>query len=342
MEKKIYRFLKYALLVFIIIFLCKVFVPGSYSFPALQKRTGTLYLNLSTGSRIGYTIIRAKGSKLKSPIIYLHGGPGGHISNRDIAVLTPLSKNGHNVYLYDQIGSGQSDRLKYIEEYTVERHIRDLKEIITGTGSGKVILIGQSWGAILAVLFVAQHPEMVEKLILTCPGPIFPIHRELANIPSPDSFHLKSPLFTNAMGNEKVRNLRTDAVSILATRFHMKLAADREADMFQTFLEYEVNKSTVCDTTKILKTELGGGFYAQVMTFKDLQQIQDVRPKIQNSTVPLLVMKGQCDNQKWGFTKEYLDIFPNHQLVIVPNAGHFISVEQPEIYRNTIIDFLNK
>jgi proline iminopeptidase len=117
---------------------------------------------------------------------------------------------------------------------------------------------------------------------------------------------------------------------------------DRETDQFQTYLDYELNKSTVCDTSKILKAEAGGGFYAQLMTFKDLRQVQDVRGQIQNSNIPVLVMKGQCDNQKWGYTKEYLDIFPNHRLVVVPNAGHLLSVEQPEICLISIKKFLDK
>jgi pimeloyl-ACP methyl ester carboxylesterase len=50
-------------------------------------------------------------------------------------------------------------------------------------------------------------------------------------------------------------------------------------------------------------------------------------------------MKGQCDNQKWGFTNEYLQLFRNHQLNIIPNAGHFISVEQPELYQKIIRKF---
>ena len=53
-------------------------------------------------------------------------------------------------------------------------------------------------------------------------------------------------------------------------------------------------------------------------------------------------MKGQCDNQPWGFTNEYLELFKNHQLKIIPNAGHSISVEQPELYLKTIRVFLNQ
>lgn len=101
------------------------------------------------------------------------------------------------------------------------------------------------------------------------------------------------------------------------------MATDKEADNFETYLNYEVNKSTVCDTSKILQAEAGGGFYAEAMTFKSLMKVQDPRPKIKNLKIPILVMKGQCDNQKWGFINEYLELFPNHQLTIIPDAGTF-------------------
>jgi proline iminopeptidase len=342
MNKKIFKFIKYALLLCIAIFLFKIFLPGKYNVPQLQKRESTKYWNLPTGSEIGYTLVSAKGKKRPYPIIYLHGGPGGAISNRDIKILSPLSNDGYDVYLYDQIGSGQSARLENINDYTADRHKRDLEEIIKKIGTEKVILIGQSWGAILAVLFTADNSEKIEKIIFTCPGPIYPIRQELANIKAPGSFHLRDPIFTNAQGNEKANNLRTKFISVWAKVSGRKLASDKEADDFATYLNYEVDKSTVCDTSKILKAEAGSGFYVGVMTFKSLSDVQDPRSKIKNSKIPVLIMKGQCDNQKWGFTNEYLELFPNHQLTVIPNAGHFISVEQPQLYIKTIRAFVNK
>jgi proline iminopeptidase len=53
-------------------------------------------------------------------------------------------------------------------------------------------------------------------------------------------------------------------------------------------------------------------------------------------------MKGQYDNQKWGFTKEYLDLLNNATLNLIPKAGHFIDAEQPELYYKEITDFLRK
>lgn len=340
MKRNFFKVVKYILLTCILILLFKIFYPKNYSVPQFKKKPGTQYWNLSTGSKIGYTLIKARNNKKPYPIIYLHGGPGGHISAMDIKILSSLSVDGYDVYLYDQIGSGQSARLNNINDYTVERHIEDLKEIIHRTGAQKVILIGQSWGAILAVLFTADNPNKIEKMIFTSPGPIYPIHKELSTIKIPDGIHLRNPFYTNAQGNEIANNLRTRAMAFCATTFGKKLASDKESDKFDTYLNYEVNKSTVCDTSKILKEEAGDGYYAGVITFNSLNKVQDPRPKIKNLAIPVLVLKGECDNQKWGFTNEYLQLFKNHQLVIIPGAGHFISVEQPEVYIKTIQQFL--
>lgn len=287
-------------------------------------------------------IIPAKGVKKPFPIIFLNGGPGGSITDGDIRLRSQLAYDGFDIYLYDQIGSGQSERLKDITEYTADRHRRDLEEIIKKVDADKVILIGQSWGAVLAVLFAAENQDKIKKIIFTCPGPIYPVRWELATIKAPDSLNLYDPLFTNAQGNEKANNLRTKAMAFCVTVFGKKLASDKEADDFETYLDYKVNKSTVMDTTKIGKAEAGGGFYASVMTFNSLSKVQDPRPKIRNSTISILVMKAQYDNQKWGFTNEYCELFTNPQLIIIPNAGHAISVEQPELYIKTIRDFLKE
>jgi proline iminopeptidase len=341
-RKKVFRVINYTLLLGIGIFLLFVFFPRSFDVPQLQKRAATKYWQLSTGSRIGYTTIAAKGEKKPFPILYLHGGPGGFISERNIQMLLPLSDDGYDIYLYDQIGSGSSDRLENIEEYTADRHKRDLEEIVKKTGSEKVILIGQSWGAILATLFLADHPEKIEKLIFTGPGPIMPIRRELADIAAPDSLHLKDPVFSNFDANQTVQNIRSRAVMFWAKTFGNRLATEKEANDFLLTLTDQTNKAMVCDTTKALRAEPGGGFYAQVMTVNSFDKIQDPRPKIKDSKVPLLLLKGQCDNQKWGFITEYLELFPNRTLVIVPSAGHGISIEQPEIYLKTIRKFLQK
>ncbi len=341
MSNKLFKFIKYALLLSVAVFLFKVFIPRTYNVPQLQKREGTQYWNLQTGSKIAYTLVTANGIKKPYPIIFLQGGPGGFISDRNIKMLAPLSENGYDIYLYDQIGSGQSDRLANINDYTADRHKKDLEEIIKKTGAEKVILIGQSWGAVLAALFIGDNPEKVQKVIFTGPGGIQPMREELVNTKSPDSLNLRQPPYSNREAYEKSKNIRATAITFWAKSFGKKLASDKEADDFQTYLNNGLNKAIVCDTSKALEAEGGGGFYAQVMTVKSFSEVKDPRPKLKNCKVPILLMKGQCDNQPWGFVHEYLELFPNHQLKIIPDAGHSISVEQPELYLKSIRDFLN-
>jgi proline iminopeptidase len=340
--KKTFRFIIYVFLFCIVAFLFAVFFPRNYDVPQPQERKSTQYWNLSDGSKIAYTLLSAKGEKKSYPIIYLHGGPGGFISDNNIAMLQPLADTGYDVYLYDQVGSGRSSRLENIRDYTVQKHIDNLDEIIKNTGAEKVILIGQSWGGILATLYVADHPDRVDKIILTCPGPIYPYNNELANVKTPDSLHLKEPKFSNADGNKKVNNVRTKTMSFFATTFGKKLASDEEADAFATYLNHELNRSCVCDTSIVLKEEAGNGYYAQLMTYLDLTKIKDPRKKFRKLDTKVLVLKGQCDNQKWGFTNEYLQLFKNSRLTVIPGAGHFIYVEQPALYIKNIQHFLSE
>lgn len=342
MRKNIFQFIKYALLLCLVAYTLAVFIPRSYDVTQLHKRKGTQYWYLKTGSKIAYTLVSSKGLKKPFPIIYLQGGPGGFITDRNIKMLAPLSEDGFDVFLYDPIGSGQSERLSNINEYTAERHKKDLEELIKKIGSEKVILIGQSWGAILATLFIADNPNSVEKIIFTGVPSIQPMRKELLDIKTPDSLQLKNPPYTNREASEKTQNIRSSATAFWARTFGKKLATDKEADDFQTYLNSELNKATVCDISKALEAEGGGGFYAQVMTVQSLNEIQDTRPKLKGSKIPILLMKGDCDNWQWGFMIEYLELFPNHQLKIIPNAGHSISVEQPELYLKIIREFLNQ
>lgn len=319
-----------------------IFYPNSYNVPDFKERPGTKYWELSTGSKIGYTLIPAKGIKNDIPVIFLQGGPGGFITNDNVRVLGKLSDDGYDVYLYDQIGSGHSARLDNINEYTADRHKRDLEAIVTKLNAEKVILIGQSWGAILASLCIADNPTKVEKVIFTCPGPIAPFNSEILQQPAPDSLDLKTPPFNNKQANEKANNTRTRTAAFMATRFGKKTMSDNEADNFQTYLNNELNKATVANLDNTKPAEAGGGYYAQLMTYQSLFSLKkDPRATLKGLPIPVLVLKGQYDNQKWGVTKEYLDLFPNHKLVIVKDAGHSIATEQPEVYLKEIKSFLN-
>jgi len=317
-----------------------LFWPRSYGVPDLEPRQSTQYWGLKTGSHIAYTAILPKGDSIKTPIIYLHGGPGGKITDAAISTLSPLAEKGHPVYFYDQIGSGYSERLEDISEYSVARHREDLEAIAELLHADQLILVGHSWGCLLAINFAQHHPTKVEAMILDGPGPILPIHAELAKQSPPDSLNLKAPEISNREAGKEAKNLRSRLMWRWAYSFHSKLASDKEADAYFAFQNSHLSRSTTCKDPGPSALSAGYGYYSHIMTLRSFNEVEDRRSALENLKAPCLILRGECDNQAWGFTQEYLDLIPNSSLHIIRNTGHDLLGSQSAAYFKAISDFL--
>lgn len=339
-KKGIFKILKVSILISLVGFSCVLFIPRTYEVPKFIPRENIKFWDLKTGSKIAYSFLKGKGEQSLPPIIYLHGGPGGKVTQSTLEFFQALAEIGYDIYLYDQIGSGYSARLENIMDYSVQRHHEDLLEIMDVVTNEKVILFGHSWGSLLATDVYAEHPEKVEKMIFSGPGPILPINFSLGNSSPPDSLALIDPKFTNREGYQKANNLRNQLVFRWAIMFGRKLATDAEADQFQTFLNQELIKSTTCSGENTGIYEVGDGYYSHNMTAHSFYKVEDKRSKLKNNKCPLLLLKGQCDNQAWGFAQEYLDLFQNSQLEIIRGSGHQIEKDREAEYIEIISSFL--
>lgn len=328
------------ILLTVVSLLAVLLIPRSYDVHLFEVRVGTQYWELETGSRIGYTKVEGVGSTKKNPVIYLHGGPGGAIRDEHIEALRPLSQEGHDLYFYDQVGSGHSERLEDIKEYSVDRHREDLQDIITTIGADQVILVGHSWGAMLAINYLQDHSDRVEKVVLTGPGPILPISAKAAEVLAPDSLDLIAPQFTNKEGNDKAYNWRSRLILKWTNVFKSKLASDDEVDAFFTHLNQELSKSTDCVPTEHKPFRGGSGYYSHVMTYRSCFGVEDRKSYLKTLDTPICILRGQCDNQKWGYTNEYLDLFAKAQLHIIEGAGHDLLSNNQDEYYKLISDFL--
>ena len=135
---------------------------------------------------------------------------------------------------------------------------------------------------------------------------------------------------------------RAKVVEMCAKAFNWKLASDNEMDELETILDQEMSKSTVCSPIILNAPENRSGFYSMVKTVQSFNYTNDIRPKLRNCAIPALIMRGPCDGIKRGYVTEYLDLFINHKLMIVPGAGHSVAREQPAVYVTNILDFLKK
>lgn len=118
----------------------------------------------------------AFGPEEATMIIAIHGGPGGDY--RYLLNCKDLADNGYRVVFYDQRGSGLSQRFpkrSYIslKERAVDIMYDELTAVIDHyrkSPDQKVILLGHSWGAILASGYVGKYPDKAQGLILCEPG----------------------------------------------------------------------------------------------------------------------------------------------------------------------------
>ena len=99
------------------------------------------------------------------PIIVLHGGPG-----MDQSYLLPqvleLAKD-NEVIFYDQRGSGKSSEQPLDpSQINMKRFVQDLEAVRKYFGYGKIILLGHSWGGLLAAEYAIAYPQHVDALIL--------------------------------------------------------------------------------------------------------------------------------------------------------------------------------
>ena len=111
----------------------------------------------------------------KNPIICLHGLSGNLYSWDKLSQY--LHSKGYSVYAYDLRGRGFSTKERI--EYGFLNHIEDLRKIIEHYKLKKVILLGHSFGAMLAVRFAIHFPELVKGLILMDGGGILPTFQKL-------------------------------------------------------------------------------------------------------------------------------------------------------------------
>lgn len=96
----------------------------------------------------------------EADVILVHGGPGA------AGYLAPLAgelAKGRGVLEPLQRMSGE-------EPLTVARHVADLEEVIAAHGERPPIIVGHSWGAMLALAHASAHPSSVRRLVLVSCG----------------------------------------------------------------------------------------------------------------------------------------------------------------------------
>lgn len=101
------------------------------------------------------------------PMLLIHGSSfRGTASANTWAPVIPLLAQSYRVFAADALGAGMTDNPATPDGYNMAAMVRHIYEFVRTQELGRIHLVGQSTGAGTALLFAAQHPEMVRTLVI--------------------------------------------------------------------------------------------------------------------------------------------------------------------------------
>jgi 3-oxoadipate enol-lactonase len=127
-----------------------------------------------------YYEIRGKG-----PRLLVISGTGGDLRRSPSIFEVPIAQH-FEILAYDQRGLGQTSRPDI--PYTMVDYADDANALLDAVGWDRCLVMGISFGGMVAQEFALRYPQRVERLVLACTssggpgGASYPLH-ELADLP---------------------------------------------------------------------------------------------------------------------------------------------------------------
>jgi proline iminopeptidase len=101
-------------------------------------------------------------------VLLLHGGPGASHEYLE-AFDSYLPPAGIEYYHYAQLGSAYSDQPDEPSLWELERFVDEVEQVrrALGLGPENLVLLGHSWGGILATEYALTHPANLKGLVIS-------------------------------------------------------------------------------------------------------------------------------------------------------------------------------
>lgn len=294
---------------------------------------------LPNGDRLRYVEVRPPNPRAGTPpVVFLHGGPGVADLAGDSAYFGRLVADGFHVYVYDQVGAGGSTRLSEPRTYSLRRDVANLEAVRQRIGAPRLILVGHSYGALVAAGYLAAHPGRVARLVLSSPASLDPADSSGGNLTSRLTDRQRLALYVHLL---RSRSLFIYALLQVNPTAAHRLATDQEMDGRSDAVYAAVEPALHCAGAGERRPLSGTSFYRlQYPQSRTAPPTPDLRPLLAAARTPALIIKGQCDYLSWSSADTYLRALPNARLVYLNNAGHNAYQDAPERYLDVLSDFL--
>jgi proline iminopeptidase len=265
------------------------------------------------------------------PIVVLHGGP-----DFDYEYLLPemdlLADLGRLLY-YAQRGRGHSYAGEGADDVSIDSEVADLDAVRAWTGHDRIVVLGHSFGAVLAMEYTARHPERISHLVLMNPAPAS--HADLLVL----QHH-----FALIRSREQTEHMATLAADPAYIAGDPAREAERYAIHFAPAFHDPGNMDVILHRLRrsftpeaiVAARAIEDRLYEQTWR----RESYDLLPRLGGLRAPALVLRGDHDFIPLEIAEHIADAIPGSLLLDLPACGHFSYLEQPDAVHRAISDLL--
>jgi pimeloyl-ACP methyl ester carboxylesterase len=240
------------------------------------------------------------------PLVILHGVFG---SGDNWLTISKNFSQSFKVFLIDQRNHGRSPQTEIFE---YDLLVEDLKDFADEQGLESFFLIGHSMGGKVAMKFAAKYPDRIKKMVIVDIAPRY-----------------YSPHHQNIIDG-------LQAVDLLK----MKSRNEADSAMAEFIPELDVRQFLLKNLYRTEEGNFAWRIHLPVLS----KAVANIGEALERSAVILiktLFIKGGLSKYISEQDKEEIRLqFPNSKLVEIENAGHWVQAEQPEIFAQEVVRFL--
>lgn len=258
-------------------------------------------------------------------IILLHGFPEFWFSWRH---QIPVLAEHYTVVAPDMRGYNKSDKPSRVADYEIQQLVEDVVQLVRSFGAERAIFVGHDWGGLVAWEVAFRYPQLVEKLIIL-------------NVPHPRLF--LQHLITNP------RQLRRSSYVFFFQLPYLPEAlfkANDYAAIEQTFRRTPVHRERFSDevieqykhAARRADGLSGGINYYRAAARRGLRKATQPNLVVEK---PTLVIWGEQDVALGKELNNNLEHYvPLLTLHYIPDAGHWVQQERPDLVNQYMLSFL--
>eukprot|EP01132_Coremiostelium_polycephalum_P003877 gene3877-4836_t len=261
------------------------------------------------------------------PIVVVHGGPGGCCMDFNRQYFDP---NAYRIIMFDQRGSGKSTPHACLQENTTWHLVDDMEKIRELLGIDKWILFGTSWGSTLSLAYAETYPNRCKALILSG---IFTCRREELQFLYQKGTSFLFPEYHDALMSMIPEVERGDIIGA----YYRRLTGSDEKlkrECAKTWTRYEMATFKLMVNQQLVDSEEGNDdsiAFASLEThyfvnggfFKEEGQLLKNAHLLKG--IPGIIIQGRYDVVCASKTAFDLKKVWNVELVLIPDAGHFMN-----------------